>query len=143
MENFLSPESILSQLDVNKSRVAADFGSGSGGWTLPLARILSEGKVFAVDLIKGPLSAMESAAKGQGIMNIQPMVGDVEKGTRLISNSCDVVLTTNLFFQCQNKAAVFGEAKRVLKSGGKILFIYWEKKGAFWARGRTRLPQEK
>lgn len=126
-EGFLNPEEILKQVQLNKLMVAADFGCGSGSWSLPLAQILSDGKVFAVDLIKGPLSALTGSAKLKNITNIQTVVADVEKGTKILSGSCDLVLATNLLFQCENKKAVIAEAKRILKDGGKILFVDWKK----------------
>ena len=45
MEEFLNPEQVLKQLDLKEEMTAADFGSGSGGWAIPLAKILKEGKI--------------------------------------------------------------------------------------------------
>lgn len=140
-EGFLNPEEILKQIQLNKLMVAADFGCGSGSWSLPLAQILSDGRVFAVDLIEGPLSALTGSAKLKNITNIRTMTADVEKGTKILSGSCDLVLTTNLLFQCENKKAVFEEAKRVLKDGGKILFVDWKKSASFGPRERAVLPE--
>lgn len=142
MDNFLTPGAILNQLNLEKFMVAADFGCGSGGWALPLAKILSEGKVFAIDMIGGPLSALNSRAKMERILNIQTMTADVEKGTKLISSSCDLVLMTNLLFECKDKTAVLKEAKRVLKPGGKILVIDWRKAASFGPRERAVAPQD-
>ncbi len=122
--------------------VAADFGAGSGGWSLPLAKILSEGRVFAVDILEGPLSALFGKTKLAKILNIQTMVADVEKGTKIIANSCDLVLMTNLLFQCENKKAVLEEGKRILKDGGRILFVDWKKSASFGPRDRAVLPEE-
>src|SRR3989344_7043258 len=127
MENFLNPIQTLKQLKINKNMVAADFGSGSGGWVLPLAKILENGKIFAVDILAEPLSALESKAKLNNLSNIETIRADVEKGVNILSGSCDLVLLTNLLFQLENKKAVFEEAKRVLRSGGKILVVDWKK----------------
>jgi ubiquinone/menaquinone biosynthesis C-methylase UbiE len=141
-ENFLTPETIIGQLNLTKSAVVADFGCGSGGWTLPLARLISEGRVFALDIVKGPLSALASNAKMEGLMNIQTQVCDLEKNTGLASNSCDAILMTNLLFQCEDKKAVISEAKRALKPGGKILYVDWKKSVAFGPRERAVLPED-
>ena len=140
--DFVSPESILGQLNLDKTMIAADFGCGSGGWTMPLAKILSEGRVFAVDLIKGPLLALESKAKLEKLLNIQTQTANVERGTKISSGSCDLVLATNLLFECENKRGVIEEAKRVLKPGGRILVIDWKKSASFGPRDRAVLPGE-
>jgi len=137
MEAFLNPNEILSQLNLQSGMVAADFGAGSGGWSIPLAQILSDGQVFSVDILEGPLSALKSRAKLSGISNIQTQVADVQKGTKIIANSCDLVLMTNLLFQCEDKKAVFGEGRRVLKDGGRILFVDWKKSTSFGPRARA------
>jgi ubiquinone/menaquinone biosynthesis C-methylase UbiE len=142
MENFLNPNEILAKLDLQKSQVAADFGCGSGGWAIPLAHILSEGKVYAIDLIKGPLSALESRAKMEQLMNVQTIVANVEKGVKIASDSCDLVLMTNVLFQCENRKSVLEDGKRILKEGGKILFVDWKKSANFGPRERAIAPEE-
>lgn len=137
MEGFLNPQNILSELNMQKSMVAADFGCGSGGWSIPLAQILSEGKVFSVDILEGPISALTSKAKLANILNIQTQVADVTKGTKIIPNSCDLVLMTNLLFQCADKKVVLEEGKRVLKQSGKILLVDWKKSANFGPRERA------
>ncbi|PIP24588.1 MAG: hypothetical protein COX33_01180, partial [Candidatus Nealsonbacteria bacterium CG23_combo_of_CG06-09_8_20_14_all_36_125] len=49
---FLNPSEVLKQLNLKKNMVAADFGSGSGGWAFPLAKKLEEGKVYAIDILE-------------------------------------------------------------------------------------------
>ncbi|MFH1401441.1 MAG: class I SAM-dependent methyltransferase [Parcubacteria group bacterium] len=136
-EGFLNPQQILSELNLSKSMVAADFGAGSGGWSIPLAQILSEGKVFSLDILEGPLSALVGKAKLAKIINIQTQVADVEKDTKILPDSCDLILMTNLLFQCENKKAALEEGKRILKKGGKILLVDWKKSANFGPRDRA------
>ncbi len=126
MEEFLNPSKILDELDLKEDMVAADFGSGSGGWAIPLAKRLEEGKVYAIDILEEPLSALESRAKLQKILNIETIRADVESGTKLLSESCDLVLMTNLLFQCEDKKGVMAEGKRVLKKGAKLFVVDWK-----------------
>ena len=137
-KNFLDPEKVLDQLDLSPNMIAADFGSGSGGWTIPLAKRLSEGKVFAIDILSQPLSALEGRIKSGRILNIQTVLSNVEqkKGSKLSDNSLDLVLMTNLLFQTENRKAVLEEAKRILKVGGKILIVDWIKTNLGPEKGR-------
>jgi len=128
MEGFLKPEEVLNQLDLKEDMIAADFGSGSGGWAIPLAKILKEGKVYAIDVLEEPLSALKSKAELNNISNIETIRSDLEseKGLKLKNNFLDLVLMTNLLFEVENKNDVLAEGKRVLKKGGKILIVDWE-----------------
>ncbi len=138
---FLNPIEVLKQLKLKANMVACDFGSGSGGWALPLAKILEDGKVIAVDILEEPLSALRSKAQTEGIKNVETLKFNVEKGTSLLNNSCDIVLMTNLLFQAENKIGIMEEGKRVLKPGGEILVVDW-KNGVTFGPGIFVSPEE-
>ncbi|OIO45366.1 hypothetical protein COX24_03740 [bacterium (Candidatus Gribaldobacteria) CG23_combo_of_CG06-09_8_20_14_all_37_87_8] len=141
MPSFISPKDILKQIGLKIDSVAIDFGSGSGGWALPLAKMLQEGKVIAIDVQAEPLSSLQGKAKIANLKNIESILADVEDSVPLIeNNSIDLVLMTNLLFQVENKEAVFKEAKRVLKAGGKVLVVDW-KPGALMGP-KTSVPSE-
>jgi len=139
MEGFLNPNQVLKQLELKEDMVAADFGSGAGGWAIPLAKRLlssrrplrpeleplSQGKVYAIDILEEPLAVLKSRAKLERVFNIETIRADLEKGTSLASNSVDLVLATNLLFQVEDKKAIFKEVKRVLKKGGQLLIVDW------------------
>jgi len=125
MEGFLNPNKVLNNLTLREDMTACDFGCGSGGWVIPLAKRLEEGKVYAIDILEEPLSALQSRAKLEKVLNIETIRADVERGTPLTSNSVDLVLMTNLLFQIENKKKVFSETKRILKKGGEILVVDW------------------
>ena len=128
MEDFLSPEDVLNQLDLKEDMTAADFGSGSGGWAIPLAKRLKEGKVYAIDILEEPLSALKGKAELSNVSNIETIRADAEGGkiNQLEDNSLDLVLITNLLFQVEDKGGVLKEAKRNLKEGGMILVVDWK-----------------
>jgi len=126
MVGFLNPSEVFKKLELKENMVAADFGSGSGGWTIPLARILAEGKIYAIDILEEPLSALRAKAKIEQIFNIETRKSDIVKTSRLMPESCDLVLMTNLLFQCQDKKSALEEGKKVLKPGGKILVVDWK-----------------
>lgn len=128
-EEFLDPKSIISNyLKPEPGMTAVDFGCGSGGWTIPLAEILESGKIYAIDILDEPLSALRSKLATRHIFNVEVMKMDVEKTIyRLLANSADIALITNVLFQAKEKKRIFEEAKRILKPGGKILVVDWEK----------------
>src|SRR4030042_3324590 len=114
--DFLNPEKVLEKLDWKEDMTAVDFGCGSGGWVTPLAKKLENGKVLSLDILEEPLSALRAKAKLFKLENIETIKADVEKGTSLANESQDLVLITNLLFECKDKNKVLEEAKRALKS---------------------------
>ena len=129
MEGFLNPQEALKQLKLKDDFVVADFGSGSGGWVMPLAKQVEGGDVYAIDILEEPLSALRAKADLEKLYNIKTIQSDVEKptGSTLADSLCDLVLMTNLLFQVDSKEKVLAEGKRVLKEKGKILVVDWKK----------------
>jgi len=131
MPEFLDPEKVLKQLKIRKNMVAADFGCGSGGWVIPLAKKLEEGKIFAIDILEEPLSALRAKIKLEKLINVEIVRADIEKTSKLFANSCDLVLMTNLLFEAEDAKKILEEGKRVLKKGGMILVVDWKEDSAF------------
>ena len=144
MEGFLNPAKVLKKVKLRKNMIAADFGSGSGGWAIPLAKILEDGKIYAIDILEEPLSALKSKAALEKISNIETIQSDLEskEGSKLEDSSCDLVLMTNLLFQCEDKKGVMKEAKRILKKEGKILVVDWEITAPLGPREGRVSPEE-
>lgn len=109
----------------------ADFGCGSGHYTIAAARIVSPpaggGTVYAIDVQKELLQAVKSHAEINNLKNIEIVWADLEvtEGSHLASNSLDFVIISNILFQAENRGQIAKEAFRVLKSGGKTAVIEW------------------
>ena len=125
MEGFLNPNEVLNQIELRENMIAADFGCGSGGWVIPLAKRLKEGRIYAIDILEEPLSTLKGKAEHEEVLNLVLLRGDIEKGVKVPDSICELVLVTNLLFQAQDKNKVLSEAKRVLSPGGKILVVDW------------------
>lgn len=127
MNGFLNPEEVLNQFELRADMVAADFGCGSGGFTLPLAQRLEAGLVHALDVQEASLSTLKSRSLSENITNIRFIRCDLEKpgGSTLSNSSLDLVLISNTLFQSEDRTAIMSEAERVLKAGGRLLVIDW------------------
>lgn len=131
MVSFLNPQKILDQLELRPEMRAADFGCGSGHWTIPLAKKLKQGEVYGfvygIDILEEPLSVLQQKLQAQDITNLKIIRADLEKekGSTLPAYSLDFILATNLFFQIADKQAIMKEVKRVLKPDGQVLVIDW------------------
>lgn len=144
MESFLNPEEVLDQLDLKDNMVAAEFGCGSGGFAIPLAKRLEEGLVYAIDIQQAPLSALKGGALVENTTNIRIIHSDLEKpkGSTLSELSLDLVFIPNVLFQVENKIAIISEAERVLKNKGKLVVIDWLPKAAQGPEGGRISPEE-
>ncbi len=128
--DFLNPEQILKSLGVEGNMKFADFGCGAGFFTIPAARMVGEhGQIYAVDVLKSELADVASKAKIEGLLNLKTVWADLEipRSTKLKDNSIDMVFLAHVFYQSKKPEAVLAEAKRVVKSSGRIVVLEWEK----------------
>jgi ubiquinone/menaquinone biosynthesis C-methylase UbiE len=125
---FSSPEKILEQIEIREQMEAADFGCGHGFFSILLAKRIPKGKVYALDVVKEALEAVQSRAKLEKIDNIETIQANLENfgGSKLKNNSMDIVLIRNILFQSQKKEEIIREAKRALKKGGEMVIIEWK-----------------
>ncbi len=141
---FLNPEEVLNQLKLDDDMVIAEFGCGSGGFVIPLAKRLEEGRVVAFDIQEEPISALKSRASMENVLNIITMRCDLEKprGSTYQDNFFDLVLIPNLLFQVEDKKAVIEEAKRILRPKGEIVVVDWLAKADLGPDEGKISPQE-
>lgn len=133
---FSDPENNIKQFSLAPGMMVADFGSGSGFYSLAAAKaIMPGGKVFAVDIQKDLLEKLKNGARQNHLSNVDIIWGDLEHlgGTKLRENSMDAVIVGNLFFQIENKDGLCLEIKRVLRPNARVLVIDWD--GSFGGVG--------
>jgi ubiquinone/menaquinone biosynthesis C-methylase UbiE len=127
---FMDPNIIISQLGISKGAVVADFGCGSGYFSLPLAQLVGEeGVVHALDILPQAIETVESKAKMMGLNNVIAERVNLEKvgGSKLSDGSVDWVILKDMLFQNQQKEIILREVNRVLKPDGKVFVAEWEK----------------
>lgn len=124
------PSEILNKIEIKPGSTVADFGCGSGYFTLELAKKVGpEGKVYALDILPTALESVRSLAKMYNLNNIETRWTNLEKTSTLEKESCDLVLISNLFFQIEKKfwPVLTKEVEKVLKKEGQVLIIDWSK----------------
>lgn len=126
---FSDPETNVPYFGLREGNRVADFGAGSGAYSLAMApRVGGTGLVYAVEVQKDLLDRLSNEAKSKRVTNIKYIWGDVDKsgGSKLADNSVDAVLLANILFQSEQKYSLILEAKRIVKSGGKVIVIDWQ-----------------
>ncbi len=142
---FKDPERVLDQLVLGEGRIVADFGAGSGAYTLSAARRVGDlGRVYAIDVQKELLQRLKNAATAERLHNIDIVWGDVEKpnGSGIKNDSVDVVIVSNILFQAEHKSAIAREAYRILKNEARVLVVDWADRGALGPTIDSIFPQE-
>jgi len=125
---FSNPKQNAYRLGFKEGMKVADFGSGSGAYTLVLSSVVgTTGTVYAVDVQRDLLTRIQNNAVKEGKENIEIIWGDIEAsgGVGLKDELLDGVLLSNTLFQVEDKITVLKEVWRVLRPGGILAVIDW------------------
>ncbi len=125
---FSDPIKNIEQCGIQAGMEIADFGSGSGHYSMAASKaLISTGRVYAIDVQQDLLNKLKNQAVHEGLYNIEVILDDIEKlnGTKLRDNSVDLVFLSNILFQLEDKETTIKEVKRVLRPGGRALVVDW------------------
>ena len=106
--------------NIKVGEIVIDLGSGAGFDSFLVAQQVGEtGRVMGVDLSEEMLALAKKNAKKSNYKNVEFVKGDIE-ALPLESNIAEHVISNCVINLSLNKGAVFQEAYRVLKPGGKL-----------------------
>jgi ubiquinone/menaquinone biosynthesis C-methylase UbiE len=106
--------------NLRPGEIVIDLGSGSGMDTFVAAlRVGDTGKVIGVDMTDEQLAKATRLRDRDGFGNVTYMKGYIEK-VGLPDGMADAVISNGVINLATDKAAVFREAARLLRSGGRL-----------------------
>ena len=120
----VTAEEVLSDAGLAVGMTFADIGSGPGFFTVPAAAIVGEGgRVYAVELQQEMLDEMEKRGVPE---NVTPIKCD-ESSFPIADGSVGFALAAFVLHEAADLDAFLGECWRILRPGGTLLVIDWEK----------------
>jgi ubiquinone/menaquinone biosynthesis C-methylase UbiE len=125
-------DSLIDKVISGNNQKVADLGCGSFGYfVFPLAKKIGDhGKIYAIDVVKENLESIKSAAKLEGLDQIETVWSNLEvygATDKIEDDSLDIVFLITILYQSKKYIDIVKEACRMLKPGGKMLIVDWKK----------------
>lgn len=135
IETLLAPErrdrldalQIFSVLPLRPYTTVADVGCGPGLLTIPLAKAVWDGHVYAVDVDDAMLEAVQKRATAARLSNITTMKSEDGK-LPLKADAVDGILLACVLHEISAKASFLKSVAKSLKSGGWCGVVEWRAK---------------
>ena len=120
IESFAGVGYYFELLDLKPKQKVVDLGSGAGMDTFVAAvHVGQDGVVTGIDMTDEQLDKANRLSVENGFVNVSYKKAYIDN-TGLESGSQDAVISNGVFNLAADKQAVFNEAYRVLKQGGKL-----------------------
>jgi SAM-dependent methyltransferase len=120
IESFAGVGYYFHLADLEPGETVLDLGSGSGMDTFIAAlKVGPSGKVIGVDMTDEQRAKAERLRDRDGFKNVSYLKGYIEN-VPLPAASVDAIISNGVINLATDKSAVFSEAARLLKSGGRL-----------------------
>ncbi len=111
------PQRLISMLPVLVYHEVADIGCGPGFFTIPFAKYLFDGRVYAVDVQQEMLDAAQEQVKSVNLTNVDLKLAD-ENALPLEDDSLDGAFIAFVLHETESPSTMLAEARRCLRKGG-------------------------
>lgn len=118
----LKVDEVVARLGLAPGAVVADIGAGSGVFTLPLARAVPQGRVYAVDIDQGLVDHIARKAEEARAANVRPVLGQFTD-PRLPAMDVDVAFIFDVLHHIEDRATYLRSLAGYLRPGGRIAVI--------------------
>lgn len=117
------PEKVMEAVGVKPGMVIGEIGAGHGYFTFWLAKGVGEtGKVYANDIDRSALAAIERRRASEDVANIETVLGTVED-PRLPSGALDMVFMANAFHDLERPVELLANLLPALKPGATVVVM--------------------
>jgi ubiquinone/menaquinone biosynthesis C-methylase UbiE len=113
---------VVAALQLKPDAVVADIGAGSGVFTVPLAKAVTAGKVYAVDIEQGLVDHITKKATEAKLTNVQGVLGKFTDAN-LPAKDVDVALIFDVLHHIENRTEYLKNLVPYLKKAGRIVVI--------------------
>jgi len=141
-EAWQKPDQVMDALRVAEGTTVADLGAGGGWFTMRLARRVGRfGRVYAVDVQRLMIEAIERRVEREGLNNVTAILGEYDNPKLPPDARTDAVLIVDAFHEMEDPVRLLTNVARTLKPHGRIGIIdYREGDGGPGPDAAERVP---
>lgn len=116
------PDQVVEQMKLKPTDIVADVGAGTGYFAFRISRVVTKGKVFAVDIQREMLDVIEERKAKLKADNVIA-VRSAEQDVKLPENSVNVVLMVDVYHEFAFPYEMMQSIIKALKPGGRVVQI--------------------
>ena len=122
-DRVLKVDEVVARLQLKPGDIVADVGSGSGTFSIPMAKAIApNGILYAVDIDQKMLDVVAERAKKEGVTNLRTVLGEYDDPKMPVKN-VDVAFFHRVLHMIEHRQAYVNATAKYLKPDGRIVII--------------------
>jgi FkbM family methyltransferase len=113
---------LLKNMDLKPGMSVADIGAGSGYHAVRMAKMVGDGKIYAVDVEPKMIDYLNKRINDEGYQNIKTILGK-EQSVELPAGSIDIMIMVDVYHELSFPNEIARSMLDALKPGGKLFLI--------------------
>ena len=119
----LRVDAVIEKLQLKPGDIVADIGSGSGAFSIPMARAIGpNGTLYAVDIDQEMLDFVSEKATKERVGNVRTVLGEYND-PKLPVKDIDVAFFHRVLHMIENRQVYINSVAKYLKPDGRIVII--------------------
>ena len=120
-DEWQKPHEVIMALKLAPDQSVADIGAGTGYFAVRFAHMLSQGRVYGVDVEPDMVKYLGERAKKENLANLTAVAGAPDDAR--IPAPVDLVILVDVYHHIDQRAGYFRKLRASLKPGGRIAVI--------------------
>ena len=119
----LKVDEVIARLKLKPGDIVADIGSGSGSFSIPMAKAIApNGILYAVDIDQKMLDYVAERGKKEGVANLRTVLGEYDD-PKLPVKDVDVAFFHRVLHMIEHRQAYLNATAKYLKPDGRVVVI--------------------
>ena len=115
------PHQVIQTLALKPDERVADLGAGTGYFSARLANMVTQGRVFAVDIEPDMVRYLAERAKRENLGNLVAVLGKPDDPR--LPEKVDLIFLVDVYHHIEDRARYFRDLGKSLRPGGRIAII--------------------
>jgi SAM-dependent methyltransferase len=134
------PDDVLNVLHLQRTDRAADLGAGTGYFSIRIAKLVPEGKLFSVDIEPEMLRHLRERAHHENLSVLVPVLASAESAN--LPEPVDLVLVVDTYHHIDSRIAYFSKLKASLRPNGRLAIVDFKADSPEGPPPEHRIPPE-
>ncbi|OFV96894.1 MAG: hypothetical protein A3H28_10995 [Acidobacteria bacterium RIFCSPLOWO2_02_FULL_61_28] len=122
-DRVVKVDEVIAKLQLKPGDIVADVGSGSGTFSIPMAKAIApNGILYAVDIDQKMLDYVAERAKKEGVTNLRTVLGEYDD-PKMPVKDVDVAFFHRTLHMIEHRQTYVTSTAKYLKPDGRIVVI--------------------